>query len=118
MKKWMAAGLLLWGGLLAAAVLTDDFTKTDPKTNIPLQWRPYRRVVNGASGIIRNQTIQQRPTVVMDDNSAGEIGIFREFPAKPGEYWYASVMAALPPGVRRNEPLQASVMIFFSALDM
>ena len=103
MKKWMAAGLLLWGGLLAAAVLTDDFTKTDPKTNIPLQWHPYRRVVNGASGIIRNQTIQQRPTVVMDDNSAGEIGIFREFPAKPGEYWYASVMAALPPGGKPQE---------------
>ena len=103
MKKLMAAGLLLWGCFLAAAVLTDDLAKTDPKTNVPLQWLTYRRVEKGGSGVIKNQTIQQRPTVVMDDNSFGEIGIYREFPAKPGEYWYASVMAALPPGQKPHE---------------
>ena len=110
--RWFACLLLMGaiGAVSAGTVLEDDFEARNAATNIPDGWKIYRTVRGGKSGVILSGSVAGRAAVVMEDDGPGEIGFCRVFKAKPGQYWYASLRAALPPGAKANRAFVLQIM--------
>lgn len=80
------------GAVLCHGQILDSLGKL--VNGVPEGWKPYQTVLEGKSGV----RLMQDGCFMMSDDGPGEIGIYKDFPAEPGQNVRATVDAAVPKG--------------------